>query len=511
MNNSDFKELITTNNLRALAGGRSFERGEEYNIAEASTYTPSSSGGKKTISGTDIRTWLELQDPKMILDMLMVQLASDGRLREELVLKITKEKSACIDLTSYRKGLRAAFHTGGFIDYDDMSEFTDGIDDELDKLDRLLEEGFATETMQLCEFAFELTDKALDDCDDSNGYFSYIAERLGALHLEACSVAKPDPVQLARRLFAIELKASDMEFCCGATDNYKEVLGQEGLAEYQRLAKAEWAQAIAQGTTPSRVITGIMESLALADGDVDALIAIKKLTLTSANNFLDIAEICRKAGRADEALEWAEKGLQAFPKNTNSGLLDFLAEEYHRCKRYDEAYRHYWTQFADYPDLHHYIKLLDYAKKINRNQAARDEALVFLRKKIQHDKADRRERWGSAADHSRLVEIFLWEKDTEAAWNEAKLGGCNDHLWLKLATVREKDYPLDTVPVYQRMVEPIISRMKNDAYEEATRMVKHISDLMNGIGQQAEFAAYLADLKLRHKLKRNLMKLLAGV
>ena len=53
--------------------------------------------------------------------------------------------------------------------------------------------------------------------------------------------------------------------------------------------------------------------------------------------------------------------------------------------------------------------------------------------------------------------------------------------------------------------------MKNDAYEEATQMVKHIGELMFGLGKQVEFAAYLADVKLRHKPKRNLMKLLAGV
>jgi uncharacterized Zn finger protein len=53
--------------------------------------------------------------------------------------------------------------------------------------------------------------------------------------------------------------------------------------------------------------------------------------------------------------------------------------------------------------------------------------------------------------------------------------------------------------------------MKNGAYEEATRMVKHIGELMRGLGKQAEFTAYLADVKLRHKPKRNLMKLLAGM
>jgi tetratricopeptide (TPR) repeat protein len=443
--------------------------------------------------------------------MLMIQIGTDGRLREEIVLKIARENAVGIDVNAYRKGLRAAFHTGGFVDYYNMSEYTDGIDTEMARLERLLEEGFAIETMHLCEYAFELADDALQNCDDSDGSFSDIAERLGSLHLDACMSVKPDPLELARRLFTFELKGSDLDFCSDATDGYKDVLGQEGLVEYRRLAEAEWTRATAKGSAPSRIIINIMESLARADGDVDALIAIKKRTLTSAYNYLDIAEICRKAGRADEALEWAEKGVHAFPKSTDNRLLDFLAEEYHRRKRYDEACRQYWAQFADRPDLHHYIKLLDYAKKIKRKQEARDEALAFIRTAIQHDKANRRGPWGSPADHSRLVEIFLWENDAEAAWREANLGGCSDQLWLKLAAAREKDHPDDAVPVYQRLVEPIISRMKNDAYEEATRMLKHIRDLMGGMEQHAEFAAYLADVKLRHKPKRNLMKLLAGV
>lgn len=581
MSNQDITEVITIKNLQTLAGGRSYERGEEYfeegavgPVSENSgaisakvhgsrtynvrlkvvagkagetlldytctcpvgrdggfckhcvalglawldnadeiegTETDLPTESRKPITDADIRIWLGAQDTETILDLLMAQVSVDGPLRDELVLKISKENEIGIDLNAYRKGLRAAFHTGGFVDYDDMYEYSNDIDTELDKLERLLEEGFASETMHLCECAFELADDAMQNCDDSSGYFSSIAERLGALHLDACLIALPNPTDLARRLFAIELKNSDLDFCSGAADIYQEVLGKEGLAEYRRLAEAEWARATAKGSTPSHTITTIMESLARADGDVDALIAIKKRTLTAAYNYLVIADICRKAGRADQALEWAELGVQTFPKNTDSRLLDFLAEEYHHRKRYDDACRQYWAQFAERLDLPHYIKLLDYATKIERHPKVRDEALTLLRAAVQREKISRRDSWGHVGDHSRLVEIFLWENDVEAAWKEANSGGCSDQLWLKLAAAREKEHPADAVPVYQRLIEPIITRMNNGAYEEATRMVKHIRDLLGSMGRQAEFAAYLAEVKLRHKPKRNLMKLLAGV
>lgn len=583
MATNDLKELIAPKNLRALAGGRSFMRGEEYfdegavgpvseksgvisakvhgtrtydvrlkvirgknaqaeldytctcpvgqdgdfckhcvalglawlgktdDIEEAEFSEPSASTTSKKISDDDIRSWLESQDTKIILDMLMAQLATDEQLREELVLKITKEKAVGIELDAYRKGLRSAFHTSGFVDYYNMGDFTDGINDALNSLDRLLDEGFALEAMQLCEYAIELADDALQSCDDSDGHFGDLADRLATLHLEACEAARPDPVELAGRLFAFEMKGSDLDFCYGAVGDYDDILGSTGLAEYRRLAEAEWARSTKDGSTPSRTISRIMESLARADGNVDALIAIKQRKLDLAYYYLEIAQICREAKRSDDALLWAEKGVQAFPKNTDTRLLDFLAEEYHTRRRYDEAYQCYWTQFADREGLQQYIKLMDYAKNINREQAVREEALAFVRKQIDKEKSETRGKWALPVDHSRLVEIFLWERNTDAAWDEASCGGCSDHFWLKLAAVREKDHPADAVPVYQRMVEPIILRMKNDAYEEATRMVKHIGELMHGLGRQAEFAAYLADVKLRHKPKRNLMKLLAGL
>ena len=583
MATNDIKEIITLKNLRALAGGRSFKRGEEYfdegavgpvseksgvisakvhgshtydvrlkvisgtnaqaildytctcpvgqdgdfckhcvalglawlektdDIEEAEYCEPSTSTTNKKITDDDIRSWLESQDLKVILDMLMAQMTTDGRLREELVLKITKEKVVGIDLNTYRKGLRSAFHTSGFVDYYNMSDFADGINDALDSLDRLLEEGFALEAMQLCEYAIELADDALQNCDDSDGNFGDLADRLASLHLEACEAARPDPVELAGRLFAFETKGSDLDFCYGATGDYEEILGPTGLAEYRRLAEAEWERSTKNGSNPSRTITRIMESLARTDGNVDALIAIKQRKLDLAYHYLEIAQICREAKRSDKALEWAERGVKAFPKNTDSRLLDFLAEEYFTRERYDEAYGCYWTQFVDRAGLQQYIKLLDYAKKINRDQVARDEALAFVRRQIDNEKSKTRGKWAPPVDHSSLVEIFLWEKNTDVAWDEAKRGGCSDHYWLKLAAAREKDHPADAVPVYQRMVEPIISRMNNDAYDEATRMVEHIGELMRGLGKQAEFSAYLADVKLRHKPKRNLMKLLAGL
>jgi hypothetical protein len=80
-----------------------------------------------------------------------------------------------------------------------------------------------------------------------------------------------------------------------------------------------------------------MEALARATGDVDELVAIKSRDLSVAYHFLEIAQVCLDVGRDDEALDWAERGVRAFPIATDARLREFLADLYHRRSRHDDA------------------------------------------------------------------------------------------------------------------------------------------------------------------------------
>jgi tetratricopeptide (TPR) repeat protein len=77
------------------------------------------------------------------------------------------------------------------------------------------------------------------------------------------------------------------------------------------------------------------------------LIAVKSRDLSHAYAFLQIAETLRTGGRYDEALEWAERGMEAFPERTDSRLREFLANEYHRRKRHDDAMTLIWAAFRE--------------------------------------------------------------------------------------------------------------------------------------------------------------------
>lgn len=256
-----------------------------------------------------------------------------------------------------------------------------------------------------------------------------------------------------------------------------------------------------------------METLARQSGDVEAVVAIKKRDLSSPYAYLQIAETYRQARKHDPALEWAERGLKAFPERTDSRVREFLAEEYHRRKRHDEAMALIWLEFTDSPSLEQYRNLKGHADRVGEWQAWREKALDFLRQSIAKAvREDRKDRWAwsRGTDHSALVRIFLWEKDVEAAWREAQEGGCSNDLWMELAAKRERDHADDALPVYQRQIEPTLDQKNNEAYRAAIGLLRKVRGLMVRLGREPQFARYLESIRAAHKPKRNFMKLLDG-
>jgi uncharacterized Zn finger protein len=244
-------------------------------------------------------------------------------------------------------------------------------------------------------------------------------------------------------------------------------------------------------------------------------VAVMSRDLSTAYNFLRIAETYKEAGQRDKALEWAERGLREFPKQTDYRLREFLADEYHHRKRHEEAMQLVWANFSDRHSLEAYQNLAGHAKRAGAWETWRESALAEIRNSIgarKHSVGARAGFLGSPfnydAGRSILVRVFLYEKDMEAAWREAQEGGCSDDLWLELAKLREKDYPEDAVKIYFQRVDPLVQQTKNGAYEEAVSMLRKVQTLTARLGQQTEFKNRVTLLRATYKPKRNFIKLL---
>jgi uncharacterized Zn finger protein len=142
----------------------------------------------------------------------------------------------------------------------------------------------------------------------------------------------------------------------------------------------------------------------------------------------------------------------------------------------------------------------------------RVKALDFVREDIAREKKESSQSYLSfPADHSKLVQILLWEGNVEDAWREAKEGGCSDMLWLDLAFLREDDHPEDSLVIYQDRIEPLLNQTNNKAYRRAYELILKVRALMRRLDRQAEFDEYVELLCLEYKRKRNFMKLLDGM
>ncbi|MDR3459145.1 MAG: SWIM zinc finger family protein [Verrucomicrobiae bacterium] len=469
----------------------------------------------------DARVWLTKQDKDELVKIILDQAAEDAHLRERLLLQAAKSAGKGANVAAIRKAIDRATRTGGFVDYRAAYGFSLGINQVVDSIADMLEQGFATEVIDLVEHALGRVEDATLHMDDSDGNMGGMLSQLQEIHLAACQKAKPDPEELAARLFKWE-QQTHFDTFYGAAGTYAELLGKRGLDAYRRHAEAAWASVPQTGPGKkdpeeygaSFRITHIMETLARQSGDIEALVAIKARNLSSAYAFLQIAEIYRDAKQHDQAMDWAERGIKAFPERVDSRLREFLANEYHRCKRHDEALQLIWTDFTENTGLATYQKLKNHADRIEQWSVWRDQALAFIRAEIEREKKQNTRRpvrgWGwqvDASDHSLLVEIFLWEKDAESAWREAQTGGCHDSWWMQLAAQRENKFPADVIPIYQKQVENLINQKNNGSYAEAVKLLRRIRDLMERLQRTNEFAGYLATVRAAHKPKRNFIKL----
>ena len=471
-----------------------------------------------TVTMEEVREHLMSWHQSALVDLILEQAAEDDRLRDTLRMRVAARLADGPDLGTFRTALRDAFSMDIDEPWHGAWDWSHGAGRVIDSIEELLGQGRPQPVIDLCEEALELLDSASGMIDDSDGGLTSLAERIGELHLEACLAADIDQAELGRRLVDLELGAQQHEAFYGAIDRYEPVLGEAGLAAYRRAVEDLWAKVPPLGPgedDPEQYgrrfrLTGMMERVVELAGDVDQLVAVMAHDLSAGYDFLRIAEVLREAGRHEEALAWAERGLAAFADRPDPRLREFAADEHHRVGRHKAAMGLIWATFEERPCLDTYQRLREHAGTGGADWPAwSDRALGFLRADIARRSGDRRRSgWALPDDRSSLVEILLWQGDVDAAWREAREGGCSGGLWLRLAELRERDHPEDAVPIYTDRVRGLVDQKSNRSYEEAVATMRRLRGVMSRTEPPGDFAAYVAALRVEHGRKRNFMALL---
>ena len=503
--------------------------------ADAQEGKPSANAARREqeLRRESIHDYLEGVDRARLVSLVLEATDFDDILRRRLLLesigvaktggKRAKAGSRTPDVAAYRQLLKEAIEPGDYVEYEALPDYAQGVEEAIGPLGDLLDMKLAGAVVELAEFALVELDKACAMLDGSDGSLNRVYDHLQQIHLEACRKARLDPAELAARLLEYELEGGLGVFN-NAVKTYADVLGTKGVAAWRRLLTEQWKTLAVLSVAPAGSkakpdpidhrrfqIQALMENLAEEEGDVDTLLAIKQRDLSSPHDFLSLAELCRSAGRDAEALAWAQRGLREFPGNLHDGdLRDFVVVELQRLGRHEEAVAMAWEDFVRFGNLDHYRRLQRQAQEAPGGWAPwREKAFTHLRERIkQGQRTAKKKGWGSAPDHSALVEILLDEGKVDEAWEEARGGGCHGRLWMQLAAAREKQHPADALHVYQERLTPTLAKGGATAYREAVDLLKKVRKLFGRLERKAEFATYCGEVRQAHRQKRSLLRLL---
>lgn len=367
-------------------------------------------GRKKEPSVLDrIRAHLKQQGVDALVEMV-VEFAEGDSI---LLRKLDIAAAACAPgggkslEKQLRRAINRATRTRRFVDYDEMEDWADNVGAALDAVAQLAGGLHAALAMRLALHAIDRIEDAIESMDDSDGHGGALLEQAGDIHLDACRAAKPDPVELARNLFARELHGKFNTFFRGVA-GYADVLGEANLAEYRRLATEAWnelpppARKRGDVEAPFRLV-GILDFFAQRDGDVEARIALRARDLSSPGAYVQLARFCLEQGRPDEALRRAEEGLWMFEDGTpNRELVLFVVERLSKAGRKDVAAAHLLKSFEKAPSLELYQGIRKSAGK-----AASEQARAYLAAKAAADQTMN----GDIAS-AILIRILTEEKST---------------------------------------------------------------------------------------------------
>ena len=473
-------------------------------VAAALAANESDHGPEAGGAGALARIRAHLADkPNGVLVGMIVELAERDRALFRK-LEIASAADGADDKTlavRFNKAIDQATATRGYVEYGEAGGWAGGVDEALDALDTL-DSRHDRLVLKLAERAIDRIESAIESIDDSDGECGNLLERARDIHIRAARGARPDPMALARDLFERET-GDGYGIFDGAAWLYADVLGEAGLAEYRRLATEAWeklppltgrGREKAEGDYDG--LSGILDSFAERDGDVEARIALRAKDLSSPWKYFELAEFCLRHKGAKEALRWAEEGLWTFEDApSDARLVLFAANLLMKADRRGEAEAVLKRAFERAPDFNVYLRWREAS-----GEAARDQALAVV------------ERWAAAETGPSFgrpadlgVKILIHEKRFDMAWAMTRNHRVSRAVKESLARESEADHPREALDVYAERVDELANEGGNRAYEEAAGFVVR----MGRLRARAEQTAYVATLKERFGRRRNFVKLLA--
>jgi uncharacterized Zn finger protein len=440
-----------------------------------------------------LESWLKSLSKEVLLAELIRLLDEDPELRQRLELRAAVLNQ---DAAAVRYAVRDLVQVPPGAWIESSQAYANDVHKAAAAIEDLARGGGAEYAIWIAEEAIDLVAEAFRFADDSSGSILDAAYQLLAVHLHACQAAPPDPAELGGYLAGLVL---GHDHVWPDLADYADLLGGPGFAAVRERIAATYAEDPANWRARS-----LMESVAQAEGDVDALIAVYADQLDEhGRNHLRIAQALDEAGRGEEALGWAERGLRE-AAHPDQRLVDYLAGRYAAAGRDDDALGLRRDRFRAERTLASYQALRQAASE--GWPAERSQALDLLREDARAVRS--RTLWDRGGPV--LIDALTDDGDLDAAWAAAKdpANHATDDQWLRLADALAATRPADALDVYLRVIGALKKETGDKVYRRMAALLQAARACHQALGTTDQFRRYLTILRMDCKRKRNLMKIL---
>ncbi len=460
-----------------------------------------------------ITVFLSTLAPKELLSIISGQAKKDERFASALLASAQLSTGDTPNLAEWKKKVTKAYGRG-FIDYRHAQDWAAEVHDALGAINDLAEAGHHETAALLAEHAHKRTETAAGRVDDSDGCITVIFNEIRQIHTSACLGGAFPPKKLAQRLVKLEL-AAELDTFHRSAISHAEALGSDGLAEYGRLVEAAYAKVppeTARWGEGFRVNQARIAH-AIATNDPDQLISVMGDDLTSPHDYVEVVDAMDRAGRIDEALSWADKGLDKTSERIHQqpALMAARARILRTLGQHDKIDQMYWALFKSRPDASTFATLM-------ANAADPDDAKARAVDHVLDQLSDRTEpeigRTGMSALLGDIgwsdgaVGILLDAGEDELAWDTAIHHFASNAEWDRLAELRKESSPLDTITIWEQQAERYIQQKKKADYRRAAKILARIEKLASSCDRPDLYVEALLGVRSRHKNKPSLMKIL---
>jgi uncharacterized Zn finger protein len=443
-----------------------------------------------------LESWLKSLSKDELLAELIHLLGEDRELRRRLELRAATVKG---DTEAVRRAVGELVRVPWGEYTESGQAYADDVRKAAAAIEDLIRGGEAESAIDIAEEAIGQVTGAFQSVDDSSGSIRDAGYALLDVHLRACRAAPPDPAWLGGGL--ADLLLGNDHIWPDLTD-YAGLLGEPGFAAVREHVAAAYAE-----DPENWRARYLMESVAQAEGDVDALIAVYARDLDDqGRNHLRIAQALDEAGRGEESLGWAERGLREAAR-PGARLVDYLASRYAAAGRDDDVLGLRRDRFGAERTLAGYQALREAAARCGAWPAERDQALAALRDDARTARGRTLWDWGGPV----LIDALTDDGDLDAAWAAAgdPASHATDAQWLRLADACAATRPADALGVYLRVIGALKKETGDKVYRRMATLLLAARACHEALGTTDQFRRYLTLLRMECKRKHNLMKILA--